>query len=100
MQRGTPMNRQLLNFGPRGLHALTESVDTLITCTRGSVWVTLDDDVRDYVLETGDTFRAPAGRRTVVYAFEVSVVALQPADPRAVRTPSVGAVRTTAQVAV
>ena len=94
------MAREILNFGPRGLRSVREDFDTLVTCTRGSVWVTLDDDVRDFVLEAGESFRVPARKRAVVYAFEVSVVALQPAPAQGARTSAGRAVRTTAQVAV
>ena len=94
------MTRQLLNLGPRGLHAFDPADDTVVTCTEGSVWVTLDDDVRDIVLERGESFTAPAGRRAVVYAFEVSVVALRARATQEDATPAVRRGRTTAQVAV
>lgn len=91
---------QLVNLGPRGIHAFRPGEATAITVNRGSVWVTLDNDERDIVLEPGESFEAPAGRRIVLYAFEVSLVALRPAElAQPVHTPRHPS-RTTAQVAV
>ena len=72
-----------------------------VECREGSVWITLDHDPRDIVLERGEAFEHDGERRALVYAFEPSTLELRPAQPlpepayRAGQRP-----RTTAQVAV
>jgi hypothetical protein len=46
------------------------------TCHEGTVWLTLDGDLRDYVLEAGDSFRTSDHRRALVYALEPARVDL------------------------
>src|SRR4051812_21935006 len=75
--------RQLLNLGHRGVQSIEEDGDTQITCTRGSIWLTLDNDSRDIVLEAGESFTVAGGERVVVYAFEVSTVEVRSAAPEA-----------------
>jgi hypothetical protein len=43
----------------------------------GSLWVTLDNDPRDIVLATGESFQLPPGRRALVYALDDAVLVLQ-----------------------
>lgn len=95
-----PSAPELVNLGPRGVHAFTAAQPLTVCVSRGSVWVTLDNDGRDIVLEPGESFAVPAGRRVVVYAFEVSLVALRPAEAAAAAHLPRHPPRTTAQVTV
>ena len=94
--------RQLLNLGRRDVQSIHEDEETRISCTRGSVWITLDNDARDIVLEAGESFVAPAGERAVVYAFEISTVELHSVAAEAARALHMSRQlpRTTAQVRV
>lgn len=47
-----------------------------ILCTAGSLWLTLDRDMRDVVLQPGDSFTPDSPRRLLLYAFEPSTFAL------------------------
>ena len=40
----------------------------LVECVSGTLWVTVDAQPEDIVLEAGERFVAPAGERTLVYA--------------------------------
>lgn len=72
-----------------------------IECREGSVWITLDHDPRDIVLERGETFEHDGLRRALVYAFEPSTLELRPAQPLPEPAYRGGQqARTTAQVAV
>ena len=58
-----------------------------ITCTRGSLWLTLDGDLRDIILTAGshnDTFRTSEHRVAIVYALADSQVKVSAANERAV----------------
>ena len=43
-----------------------------IECRQGCVWITLDGDTRDFVLEPGQRFQHDGHRHAVVSAFEAS----------------------------
>ena len=45
-----------------------------IDCLTGSVWVTLDNDPRDVVLGTGQSFRVDSNQRVLVLALEAARV--------------------------
>ena len=52
-----------------------------ILCTAGCLWLTLDGDPHDVVLNPGDAFEAGKDRRALIYAFEPSAFTLL-AQPR------------------
>ena len=64
----------------RKIHAIDAEAGTRVVCRHGALWITVDGDSRDYVLERGETFIAPPHARTLVYALadsRVDLVALQ-----------------------
>jgi len=56
-----------------------------VACAAGTLWLTLDNDPRDLVLERGERARIEANRRVLAYAFDDSVLELRevPAAGRA-----------------
>lgn len=51
-----------------------------VACGAGTLWLTLDNDLRDIVLGPGDAFAVPRGRRALVHALDDAVLELrQPA---------------------
>jgi hypothetical protein len=66
----------------RQLFEITDAAGVRILCTGGSLWLTLDHDPRDIVLQAGDSFEAESPRRLLLYAFEPSTFALASARPR------------------
>jgi hypothetical protein len=59
-----------------------------ILCRSGSLWVTLDGDPRDIVLDAGDQFTATEHRRALIYALGSASLSLSmaPAAPPVSRT--------------
>jgi hypothetical protein len=74
--------RYELSLAARELLDIPDIGRVQVTCQRGSLWITLDNDPRDIVLEPGQGFFSTEHRRALVYAFEPSTLALQPeAEP-------------------
>ena len=57
-----------------------------VGCAAGSVWLTLDHDPRDLVLEPGTSFEVHPDQRALAYALEDAVLEVAAvAAPRSVR---------------
>lgn len=65
-----------LTLARQGVATIDNARGVDFTCTEGSVWLTLDNDPRDYVLEAGDTFQSNSRGRAVLYAFAPSRIDL------------------------
>jgi hypothetical protein len=73
-----------LDLEHRALFAVGDASDVDFTCREGTVWLTLDGDLRDYVLEPGDSFRTGEHRRALIYALapaRVDLVACKRREP-------------------
>jgi hypothetical protein len=77
-----------LGLERRGLFEIPDVAGVQIRCTEGSLWITLDHDLRDIVLAPGDVFTGSEHRRALVYALQPSSLAVRApcAAPRGVRT--------------
>ncbi|MEJ5988818.1 DUF2917 domain-containing protein [Ramlibacter sp. PS3R-8] len=62
----------------RQLFSVADASAVRIVCTAGSLWLTLDHDQHDVVLEAGDAYETGDRRRALVYAFEPSTFELVP----------------------
>jgi hypothetical protein len=79
----SPLDREEFRLAPRALLDIPDVSGIQLSCRRGSLWITLDNDPRDIVLEAGESFFSTEHRRALVYAFEASVVATRTVAPRA-----------------
>jgi hypothetical protein len=80
MPTALPLDYTTLTLGPRQLHAIDDASTVRVACREGALWITLDNDARDWVLEAGETFEAPLQARALLYALgptRVDLVALQ-----------------------
>jgi hypothetical protein len=75
-----------MNDGPtvslpaRQMFLIPDASSARILCTGGCLWLTLDDDPRDVILEPGDSFETGDTRRALLYAMKRSdfVLAARP----------------------
>lgn len=61
-----------------------------LACLSGTLWATLDDDLRDIVLEPGDSWIVPVGKRCLLYALDAAELRIEPLQaprPRRRRSP-------------
>ena len=56
----------------RAIFTIDDAAGVDIACREGCLWITLDNDTRDIVLEGGRKFTTQEHRRAVVYAMESS----------------------------
>ncbi len=65
-----------LNLERSALFNLPDAAGVHIVCRDGTVWITLDNDQRDYVLEAGDSFTNAEHKRALIYAMRPSSIAV------------------------
>jgi hypothetical protein len=63
-----PTETALVMLAPRQLHNIPDASAVTVSCRSGSVWITVDNDPNDYVLEPGETFVTSEHERALVYA--------------------------------
>jgi hypothetical protein len=66
-----------LRLERQAIYSVTDAADIQLACREGTVWVTLDNDPKDYVLEAGDSFITPEHRRAVLYAIAPARISLE-----------------------
>ncbi len=71
----------------RTLVSVADASRVRFTCREGTVWITLDHDPRDVVLEAGGEFSTGDRRRAIVYALAPSRLYVEPAE-RSVAAPA------------
>ena len=64
----SPDHPATLLLAHRQVRSIEEPDGVRLVCRRGAVWITIDGDTRDYMLERGEVFVAPPQARTLVYA--------------------------------
>ena len=74
-----------LGLGKHTIVRLPDAAGTRIVCHDGAAWVTLDDDERDYVLETGDQMTINEHRRALISALASTTVSVCAAPDPALR---------------
>ena len=63
-----------LNLQRRAMFSVPDAADVRIACVEGAVWITLDNDPRDVMLDAYGVFSTPEHRRAIVYALKPSVI--------------------------
>jgi hypothetical protein len=72
----TTSNQFDLSLARQAMFNVSDAAGVQIACHEGSVWVTLDGDTRDVVLDAGDSFTATEHRRALIYALRPSTLSL------------------------
>lgn len=78
-------DRVELDMRRKGIVKLHDAAGITIACREGALWLTLDNDLRDIVLEPGESYTGPDHRPAMIYALKPSSLALS-APPRATRS--------------
>lgn len=60
---------------------VSDGEGTCITARRGAVWITLDNDLRDFVLSAGESLMLEKPELAIVQAFETAEVVISPPLP-------------------
>lgn len=83
-----PATRDFIALRARQLHHIADIAGLRLRCEAGSLWITLDHDPRDIVLEAGQDFAAGAGmhRHAIVYALAPSQLMVLAPERRSVET--------------
>ena len=63
-----------LNLRKQAMFSVPDASKVRIGVTQGSVWITLDNDTKDYVLDACGVFTTTQPRRAVVYALQPSSI--------------------------
>ncbi len=79
-----------LNLAKQATFSVPDAANVRIACVEGTVWITLDNDPRDIVLEACGVFTTPEHRRAIIYAMKPSqiTVAAGVSAPQSKRAPS------------
>lgn len=75
----TDTNRLDLRLQQRSIFSVPDAAGVQIACREGSLWITLDNDPRDIVLNAGESFVGTEHRRALIYALDRSSLALSDA---------------------
>ena len=65
-----------LSLDHQALFNVADAAGVQILCREGSLWVTLDGDPRDIVLDAGDSFTATEHRHALIYALTPASLSL------------------------
>lgn len=72
------MTTQTLILAKRAIHTVADASAVEIACDRGALWVTLDNDPQDYVLEPGERLASREQRSAMVYALQPAALRITP----------------------
>jgi hypothetical protein len=81
MQKGLTMQAQFdrgrIALDAKAMFAVGDAAGIEVACLGGSVWITLDHDSRDVILQAGEVFCTTEHRKLLVYAFQDAVVSVR-----------------------
>ncbi len=77
--KATPSREAInLSLQHQAMHTLPDASQVRLVCTGGALWVTLDGQLEDVVLNPCDEFTTPLRTRAVVYALQPSGLYVAP----------------------
>lgn len=68
----------IIELAHQGLHQVPDAASQRFQCQSGTVWITLDHDTRDVILEAGESFSTPEHKRALVYALVPARLLIDP----------------------
>lgn len=79
-----------LNLHRQAMFSVPDAANVRIGCAEGSVWITLDNDQRDLVLDACDVFTTTEHRRALVYALKPSRITVSAVKSESKRSQALG----------
>jgi hypothetical protein len=78
LQSNAPDGQQAFNLDLRrqAVFSIADAANVRIACVQGSIWITLDNDLRDFVVDDCGVFTTLEHRRALVYALKPSRVSV------------------------
>lgn len=73
-----------INLSRQAMFSLADAAGVRFAVDHGSVWITLDGDSRDVVVEAGHAFTTQEHRRALVYALAPSRVGVEGVNGQAI----------------
>jgi hypothetical protein len=70
-----------LRLEPKALYSLPDATGLTVTCDEGALWLTVEGDLRDFVLEPGQTFKTQSDRTVLIYALAPSRISIADTAP-------------------
>lgn len=70
-----------LRLEHKGLYSVPDASSRAVTCDEGVLWLTVDGDPRDFVLEPGRTFETQDHGRVLIYALAPSRISIADRAP-------------------
>lgn len=77
-----------VSLAHQAMFSVSDAAGVQILCHQGSLWVTLDNDTRDIVVDAGSSFLTTEHRRALIYAIEPSSLSLVVVSPVAAARPA------------
>jgi Protein of unknown function (DUF2917) len=71
-----------MNLRHQAMFSVPDASKVRIGVSQGSVWITLDNDTKDYVLEECGVFTTTQPRRALVYALQPSCITVSEKQPQ------------------
>lgn len=76
--QATPPCCGIQEIAKAGIFEVKQALGFTIECLEGSVWITLDGDLRDLVLDAGQSCKIDSERRALIQALDTARVRLVP----------------------
>jgi hypothetical protein len=76
-----------LRLERKALYSLPDATGLTVTCDEGTLWLTVEGDLRDFVLEAGQTFETQNDRSVLIYALAPSRISIADTAPAAAAAP-------------
>jgi hypothetical protein len=70
-----------LQLPRRALHRVADLGGRTITCNEGTLWITLDNDPRDIVLEAGESYAGGEHVPALIYAMAAARLRIEETSP-------------------
>ncbi len=69
-----PSSDSTITLSRRAMLRVPHPLDRRITCESGAIWITVDYDRKDFVLEAGQSFTALKDRLVIIQALEPAAI--------------------------